>query len=150
WENEFFNRSVRRVYSLSGKLGGDMPETHVGVDRASGILSAGGKPIDARYVLTDGSVGLLGTPVARDAARDIVLGRAAQPVRLATRIAGMWPGNDRWSKPDVAWTREACRGGTLAVGLRTDIGLYPRGQSVTASGVGTVRLTRLRQRRTLT
>jgi glycosyltransferase involved in cell wall biosynthesis len=145
WENEFFNRSVRRVYSLSGKLGGDMPEQRVAVDRATGILSAGGRPIDGRYVLTDGSVQLLGTPVARDAARDIVLVRAAQPVRLATRIAGMWPGDDRWSKPEVVWTREACRGGTLRVGLRTDAGTFASGQTVRFDNGRTVKLSKARQ-----
>ena len=38
WENEFWNRSVRRVYDLGTPLPGDMPSTRVAIEQSSGEL----------------------------------------------------------------------------------------------------------------
>src|SRR5207245_8904306 len=72
WENEFFNRSVRRVYDLGAPLPGAdaMPETKVTIDRGTGVLRTGtGGTIDTPYVLTDNSTELRGPPVARAVGR---------------------------------------------------------------------------------
>src|SRR5439155_8998505 len=62
WENEFWNRSVRRVYDLGTRLPGDMPETRVSAQRSSGVLrDRSGRPLRARYVLTDRPAQLVGT-----------------------------------------------------------------------------------------
>jgi glycosyltransferase involved in cell wall biosynthesis len=151
WENEFFNRSVRRVYDLGASLPGAMPEQHVTVDEATGVLRAKGKPLDARYVLTDASVDLVGDVVARDPVRDIELVRVAQPARLTTRIVGRYPA-DTWSGPKLSWIRSDCRGGTLAVQLRTDLSLFPKGQRIAVSGTvapRTVLLTKQAPQRTV-
>jgi hypothetical protein len=151
WENEFFNRSVRRVYDLGASLPGAMPEQHVGVEEATGVLHARGRPLDARYVLTDASVDVVGDVVARDPVRGIELVRAAQPVRLTTRIVGRYPA-DTWSGPKLSWIRSDCAGGTLAVRLRTDLSLFPAGQRILVDGTlapRTVRLTKRVPQRTV-
>ena len=138
WENEFFNRSVKRVYDLGAPLPGAdaMPETKVAIDRETGVLrTTGGATIDARYVLIDNSTQLLGTPVARDVERGMVLYRVTPPARTATRLVGLWP-NDTWSKADVEWFRANCRGGRLVVHVHSDPTLFPRGQQIVAVAGG--------------
>src|SRR5204862_3810929 len=52
WENEFWNRSVRRVYDFGApKLVSGAGESGLPVLQASGrLLDAGGDPVDVRYV----------------------------------------------------------------------------------------------------
>ncbi|HEY7207779.1 MAG TPA: glycosyltransferase family 4 protein [Gaiellaceae bacterium] len=145
WENEFFNRSVRRVYDLGAPLPGGMPEQGVTVDQATGVLRARGKPLDADYVLTDNSVAIVGEVVKRDAFRGIDLVRVDRPVRLTTRIVGQYPG-DTWSGPQLRWIRSDCTGGTLAVRLRTDLSLFPAGQRIAIGGTAPARTIRLTKR----
>jgi hypothetical protein len=138
WENEFFNRSVQRVYDLGAALPGAeaMPESPVTIDRETGILrTKQGGTIDSQYVLTDNSMQLLGKAVARDVERGMVLYRVTPPARTATRIVGLWP-NDTWSKPDVEWFRANCRGGQLVVHVHSDPTLFPRGQQIVAKAGG--------------
>jgi glycosyltransferase involved in cell wall biosynthesis len=154
WENEFFNRSVRRVYDLGAPLpgAGAMPETNVSVDRATGEIRAAGRAVRADYVLTDESVELLGTVVARDRGRSMVLVKVREPLRLTTRVIGIYP-DDTWSGPRVLWIRSSCRGGTLTARLRTDISPFPSGQTVLIRPGGgpplRIRLTRRVQARTV-
>jgi hypothetical protein len=154
WENEFFNRSVKRVYDIGAPLPGAdaMPETELTVDRASGRLQdRGGKPIRANYVLTDSSLELLGEVVGRDRKNDMVLTKVASPVSVTTRIKGIYP-NDTWSGGAVRWTKANCSGGTLLAKVRTDSSLFRQGETVVARGAGPpidVRLTRRVQSRTL-
>ena len=55
WENEIFNRSVRRFYFLHSQLAGDLPEQKVKVDAESGVMrgrrEAGRRPLRARRQL---------------------------------------------------------------------------------------------------
>src|SRR5439155_4853180 len=124
WENEFWSRSVRRVYDLGGPLPGGMPETRVSIDRATGVLrDLRGRPIAARYVLTDTTLSLVGTVLRRDEARGMVLYRVVEPARSTIRIVGLY--DDGWSQGStVAWSRAACRGGTLTVHERSDPTLF--------------------------
>ncbi len=126
WQNEFWNRSVDRVYGLGASLPGDMPSTRVEVSRSTGILrDAKGKPIDAQYVLTSTSVELVGTKVATDAVKQLVLYRVAQPARTTTQIQGLYPGAYRpWSTAHVTWTRLRCTGGSLLVKVSSDSQLF--------------------------
>ena len=126
WENEFWNRSVDRVYNLGTPLPGDMPTIPVSIDRRTGILhDRAGRPISERYVLTSNSLKLVGTPVARDPAKQLVLYRVAVPARATTRIDGLYPGTFHpWSGPRLRWTRSSCTGGTLAVTVESDARLF--------------------------
>jgi len=134
WDNEFWNRSVDRVYDLGGPLPGDMPETHVTADRSTGVLhDAHGHTVSEPYVLTHNSVELVGTPVASDPAKHLVLYRVAMPARTTTQVTGLY--DDTWSTGHVSWRRSQCTGGVLKVALRSDTNLF-KGlmQTLTISG----------------
>jgi glycosyltransferase involved in cell wall biosynthesis len=124
WENEFWNRSIRRVYGLDGaQLPGSMPQTAVSAQHAHGLLvDAAGRPIQARYVLTDTRTPVLGTRVAADPDHLLALYRVRQPLRLALRISGWY--DDTWTSDHTTWTREQCTGGRLRFDLRSDPGLF--------------------------
>ncbi len=132
WENEFFNRSVGPVYDLRQPSMGELPEHHV-TQRADGVLLQDGRPVRHEYVLTDTSVPLAGTVVARDEPKGIVLLRTDGLVRIAYRIEGLYP--DTWSGRRVAYTRLRCTGGRIAVTLTGDGTLFRgRPQTVRAEG----------------
>jgi hypothetical protein len=76
WENEFFNRSVGRVYYLRKPSWPGIPEQKLSVRRSDGVLvDAAGKPLKARFVLVDPWVVLRGPVVARDRASGMRLYR---------------------------------------------------------------------------
>src|SRR5262249_13799301 len=62
WENEFWNRSVRRVYDLGGDtLLAGSTEPRVTIQERTGTLfDPAGKPLRARYVLADSSAQIIG------------------------------------------------------------------------------------------
>jgi hypothetical protein len=146
WENEFWNRSVGRVYDLTTPVPGGMPSTRLAVDRATGILRGPhGETIGERYVLAPSSVDLLGTPLARDASKELVLYGIAPPARITTTVTGLYqePVNP-WSNASPVWTRYRCSGGTLTVVLSSDAQLF-RGvvQTVRVTGTTSARAFRV-------
>jgi hypothetical protein len=134
FENEFWNRSIDRVYGLGARLPGDMPEIQTSVDAATGRL----RGVTERYVLAPNTVQLVGTPLAVDPAKQLVLYRVAQPARVTTRVVGLFPttpGVEAWSRAHVSWIRSQCTGGTLAVKVSSDAQLFKGTVStVTISG----------------
>jgi hypothetical protein len=145
WQNEFWNRSVRRVYGLDGAtLAGGMPQQAVRPDRATSVLrTPGGEALDADYVLTDTRAPLQGTRVATDPAHLLVLYRVRKPARLALRISGWY--DDTWTSDHVIWQRSVCDGGRLRFNLRSDPGLF-KGvvQRITVAGTTPAQTLRLR------
>ena len=141
WQNEFWNRSIRRVYSLGSTMSGGLPATVVSIgaaDRATGILrDRKGHELLDPYVLTSSGVTLVGRRVAADPAKKLVLYRVSVPVRVTTRIEGLH--TDRanpWSGNRVVWTRSECRPGTLTVIVSSDALLF-RGTTQTLAIGGT-------------
>jgi glycosyltransferase involved in cell wall biosynthesis len=135
WQDEFWNRSIRRVYGLDGaELPGNMPQTDVTAQRSSSeLLDASGRPIDAEYVLTDTRTPVVGQRVAGDPDHLLALYRVRKPIRLALRITGWY--DDSWTGPQVQWTREQCTGGRLRFDVRSDPGLFAHTvQHVTIAG----------------
>jgi glycosyltransferase involved in cell wall biosynthesis len=124
WQDEFWNRSVRRVYGLDGaEIPGGMPQTDVRAQRSTGVLvDPSGRPVDADYVLADTRTPVLGSRVAGDPHHLLALYRVRRPVRLAQRITGWY--DDGWTRPEVTWTREQCGGGRLRLDVRSDPGLF--------------------------
>jgi hypothetical protein len=123
WENEFWNRSIDRVYGLGSRLPGDMPETQTSVDPATGVLRGVGE----RYVLAPLSVQILGTRIAADPAKQVALYRVTPPARITTRVTGIYPtttGVEAWSGAHASWIRASCTGGTLAVKVSSDANLF--------------------------
>ena len=146
WENEFWNRSVDRVYDLGGaRLPGDMPEVRVTANRSTGVLhDAHGKPVSDRYVLTSASVSLVGREVASDPAKQLVLYEVAAPTRTTTQITGLYDEPvSPWSRDRVVWRHSQCRGGTLEVRVSSDAQLF-RGILQTLAIGGTTRARTLR------
>jgi glycosyltransferase involved in cell wall biosynthesis len=139
WENEFWNRSIDRVYDAGTPLPGDMPSTGVTVDQATGVLrDAAGKPIADPYVLTSTAVELLGTKVASDPAKQLVLYKVSSPARTTTQIAGLYDEpSSPWSSGHVTWRRYDCSGGALVVVLRSDNQLFKKAQTLAISGTTT-------------
>lgn len=89
WMNEFFNRSVRRIYHLD-EVPLELAETRVRVRHGSFVL-ADGTPLDAEYVLSDGPA-IAGRRVAAQPEVGLVLYRVGGMVRLASPAAaqGAW------------------------------------------------------------
>ncbi|MFL5912553.1 MAG: glycosyltransferase [Gaiellaceae bacterium] len=123
-ENEFWNRSVDRVYGLGARLPGDMPEIQTSVDPATGVL----RGVTESYVLAPTSVQILGTRIAADPAKQLVLYHVTPPARITTRIAGLYPttpGVEAWSGAHVSWVHADCSsGGTLTVKVSSDANLF--------------------------
>jgi hypothetical protein len=137
YENEFFSRSVRTVYDVDGAHRPD-PLPEVEATRApSGVLTtATGRAVRAQYVLADGAVELAGHVVARDPV-GVDLYRVNGPVVILTHVSGLYP-NDTWSRRTVTYQRVECTGGTVAVELQGDAGLFRRPQTVVATEHGAV------------
>lgn len=133
WENEFFNRSVRRFYYTSSPLEGDLPEKPLSSDPQTGLMRGpGGRVVRVGYVLTDGTVDVGGRVVAEDARKGIVLRRIFGPLRQVSRVDGLYP-QDTWSGREVTYTRLGCRGGSVVVTLQSDPSLFTRPTTVVAS-----------------
>ena len=134
FENEFWNRSIDRVYGLGARLPGDLPEMQTSVDAATGRLRGVTEP----YVLAPSTVQLVGTRIAADPAKQLVLYRVSEPARVTTRVVGLYPtvpGVEAWSRGHVSWIRSECTGGTLAVKVSSDAQLFKNTVStVTISG----------------
>jgi glycosyltransferase involved in cell wall biosynthesis len=141
WENEFWNRSVDRVYNLRAPLPGDMPSTHVTVDEATGVLrDAKGRPIADPYVLSPTSVELVGKAIATDTAKGLVLYRVTPPARTTTQITGLYEEPvSPWSSGHVVWQRSNCRGGALSIAVRSDRTLFKGVKYQTIAVTGTTR-----------
>ena len=134
WENEFFNRSIKRVYDLGPPAPGGLPESRV-VRRDDGTLLLHGRPVRVRYVLAAAQAHLGGDVIARDSRTGLVLLRTDGTLRRP--VSGLYP--DGWSGPTVTYTRARCTGGTLAVVVGSDPSLFRRRQTVTAQSGRTSR-----------
>src|SRR5207344_1964924 len=78
WENEFFNRSFRRVYSLAGP--GADPLTQQAASWHGAALDSGGRLVRAQYVLADGTTDIDGEAIAHDPKIGLTLYRVDGPV----------------------------------------------------------------------
>jgi hypothetical protein len=130
-ENEFFNRSVGPVYHLREPVPGNLAETPVRVDRATGYLvDPNGARVRVPYVLADTSLPLGGRVVARDENRGLLLLR----VRGALRVRYVADGADDDGWAGAAFTVRSfdprCR--SVAVRLGSDPNLFHRPQVVRA------------------
>jgi hypothetical protein len=145
WQNEFWNRSIDRVYDLGTPLPGDMPSIPVTIDQATGALRDGaGRPITEPYVLASSTVDLLGRRIASDPAKGLVLYKVTSPARTTTQVVGLYDDPDSpWSSGHVTWRRFDCRGGSLAVQLRSDNQLFTKPQTVVISGTTPARTLKL-------
>lgn len=130
WENNFFNRSVGKVYTLSGPFD-SLPRQELATEPSGLVRDDAGKTVRQRYVLSNSYVIPDGRPLARDPGAGMTLYETTGPLRIGATLVGLYP--DHWSGPTVYWTRYGCNGGTLRVILVSDRTLYHRGtQTVVA------------------
>jgi glycosyltransferase involved in cell wall biosynthesis len=124
WENEFWNRSVRRVYDLGAlPLIAGPAEQSLTVRASSGLLvDPEAQPVRVQYVLADPSAQIVGTRVAEDQDMHMALYRIDGLLRTSTSISGWY--DDTWTAPRVDWTRHACKGGQLRVPVHTNPQLF--------------------------
>lgn len=81
WENEFFNRSVGPVYYLDEPVRYGLGQTKL--HRAGeDLVRASGKTVRAEYVLTDGTLPIVGRRIASDRSTGMALYRVAGAIRL--------------------------------------------------------------------
>jgi hypothetical protein len=130
WENEFFNRSVRTVYTMAGPFDG-LPRTELAT-RPSGLLTdVTGQAVRHRYVLSNYQVVPEGRPLAQDSRTGMTLYETSGPLRVKATLVGLYP--DRWSGGAALWTQYGCNGGVLRARVLSDPTLYPGGvQAITA------------------
>jgi glycosyltransferase involved in cell wall biosynthesis len=152
WENEFWNRSVKRAYDLTppDALVAGASEPHLTVQASTGLLrDPAGKNVHVQYVLADPAARISGTRVAADDARAMVLYRVNGLLRTSTAITG-WFG-DTWTEPTVTWLRRGCVRGVLRVPVRSDPTLYAGVvQHIAVSGTTRPFVVRLRSTSTKT
>jgi hypothetical protein len=137
WDNEFFNRSVGPVYNLHGPPDG-LPQETITIDPRNAVArDSSGKPISAKYVLTDKSLKVAGRVIASDPGPGMVVYRVGGPIRLIVReLDGVYP--DSWSGPTAGYTRYPCVRGTLSVVLAGYAKLEPRPVTAEARSAGRV------------
>jgi hypothetical protein len=136
-ENEFFSRSVGRVYHLEQPVPGGLPQTPVAIDRADGsLLTPNDSSVATPYLLTDESLPLAGRVVARDRLKTLWLLRLDGAARVSGLMDGVY--DDLWSGRTFAYTGFDCRGGRLLLRLQSDARLFNRPQTVTAAIGGRV------------
>jgi hypothetical protein len=124
WENEFWNRSIRRVYDLGApSLISGQSEPHVTVRPSTGVLQdPAAKPVRVQYVLADPAAQIVGVKIAEDTVEHMAVYRVDGVLRTSTSISG-WHG-DSWTGPRVDWTRHACTGGQLQVPVHSSSELF--------------------------
>jgi 4-amino-4-deoxy-L-arabinose transferase-like glycosyltransferase len=137
-ENEFFNRSVGPVYYVEKRTPGELPETRVTIDRATGdVTLPDGVPVTDAYLLADSSFEPDGEALASDKGWGITLWRVNPPLVSVVSIDGVYP-SDTWSGKTVTYVRRRCLPGRLSVTLSSDAGLFIDPQTVVARSNGDV------------
>ena len=138
WQNEFFNRSVGRIYTTGPSVPGGLPETPLRVDPKTGyLLTRHGARVRTDYALTDFSLELVGKRLAQDKRATMAVYRVDGPLRQLAFVEGLYP-QDTWSKGRVTWTRHDCPGGTLVAELQSDGAIFAEPNTVVARVGGRV------------
>lgn len=134
-ENEFFSRSIGRVYTTGAPLPGGLSQEPLGSDAGTGLLhDSRGRSLNARYVLVDDSLPLRGRVVARDRTKGMSIVAASAPLGVAYSLDGTY--DDGWSGPLAIYRRYDCAGGTLAVTVESDPNLFRGPQTIVARAPG--------------
>jgi hypothetical protein len=135
WDNEFFNRSVRRVVDTGGVPNGGLPQESLRERKDGTLVDGAGNPYRVRYALASQSSFLAGRTVASDRGTGELLVRVDGPLVVLVQISGLYP-QDVWSGKHVTYTRRECTGGYVSVVLQSDRALFSTPQLVTATAGG--------------
>lgn len=137
-ENEFFSRSVGRVYTTgAGQVPGALAQEPLRHDEETGLLhDPGGRTVRTPYVLVDESLPLVGRTVARDRQKGMAVVAATGSLRLAYTVSGTY--EDGWSGATATYRGYECAGGRLAVTVESDTRLFREPQTIVARVGGRV------------
>jgi hypothetical protein len=142
WLLEFWNRSIKHVWSLDGTLHGPGPSGSPDVANTTGLLSSPDPPTP--YVVEEEGVEVAGRVVATHAYRAgghyrrWSLVKVDQPIRLQSATFGLYP--DGWSgQYDTAYNRySGGEGGKVHVTVSRAEWGGPQGTSPVTVSVGTL------------
>jgi hypothetical protein len=123
FQNEFFSRSVGRVYHMGTPVPSGLAQHSAPLDRDTGSLG-----LSAPYVFTDQTVPLAGRVVARDTTKGTLVVATGGPVRVVYDVEGVY--EDGWSRPVFTYRRYRCDGGSVVLSLARDPGLFVGRQRV--------------------
>jgi hypothetical protein len=138
WENEFFNRSIRRTVDTGNAFTGGLPERSLDERKDGAIVDERGRPFRVRYALAAQSSFIKGNAVAVDNGTGMLLARVDGPLFVLAKVTGIYP-NDTWSGRHARYMRRDCTGGYLSVQLQSDPSLFDAPQIVTARAGGMTR-----------
>jgi hypothetical protein len=137
YENEFFSRSVGRVYSLGPPMGGGLVYGVLAVEGSTGrLLDADRRPVRMPYALVDDTVPLAGGLVDRDRRKGLRVLRTPGVLHVTHQVDGVY--DDGWTGANAIYVRYDCRGGTLRVVAESDPKLFRRRQTIVARVGGRV------------
>jgi hypothetical protein len=143
WENEFFNKSVRTVFTLAGPYD-SLPRTDVAPAPSGVLRDTANQLVRHRYVLSNFQVVPAGRPIASDPGTGMTLYQTKGPLRLKGTLLGIYP--DRWSGGAALWTQYGCRGGTLTTRVRSDSLLFRHGVQTIRANLGGKTIARISMR----
>ena len=121
WEAEFFNRGVGPVMTIGTPLAAALPESIVNVDAGGHVVDRAGAPVSADYALVDSLNAVFGDQIAADVDHRMALVKVQPPMRIPQTITGIY--GDGWSGATMVYTRYACTGGTVTLGVASAISL---------------------------
>jgi hypothetical protein len=131
WNNEFFNRSIRRVVDTGSVFTGGLPEQSVRVLGDGEVVDSSGQPFSADDVLVPQSAFIAGKTVASDAGTSMLVVHVGGPLFVLSKVTGLYP-NDTWSGKRVTYLRRRCDGGSVSVVVQSDQSLFTSNQVITA------------------
>jgi hypothetical protein len=135
WENEFFNRSIRRIYDLgTGPTPAGQFETAIHVDDAGYLRRGDGSLVREAFVLAHAQTGIAGSIQAADSPHGILLLGNGKPaaLRVTSRTKGI--DGDFWSRARATYTDFRCGSKIFdSVDLSSDPKLFKRPQTVVGS-----------------
>jgi hypothetical protein len=129
-ENEFFNRDVGAIYTTNGPVPGNLAQTPIQLDHATGAYLAGTTPVHVDDLLTDTSLSVVGRQIGSDLQKGLVLLHVGGLLRATYATSGIYP--DLWAGEIASYRRFDCHGGSLVVQLGSDSDLYKTPQRVEA------------------
>jgi hypothetical protein len=113
WQLEFWNRSLKHVWSTDGTAPGPGPTLTPDLVKPTGEVTQ--PPADVRFVVTEPGISIVGQREWRQHRRvgesivDWNLIRIAQPLRLKQSATGLY--DDGWAGPDSQYARFTTPGG---------------------------------------
>jgi hypothetical protein len=113
WQAEFWNRSVRRLFGVTGQ-DPSVPDVSASVARSglvSPALPAGSADLHPHFVVAPPTVKIAGSPIA--AAGELVLWRVASPLRVTSIVGNLTP--DGWTGAAASYKRYSAAPGTRHV-----------------------------------